>query len=332
MLKMSANTFLFSIIKVALICLIVAIGIGLAIGFIILPKMIRTREVEVPDLASRNDKQAFQQLQEVGLRLDTEHIEKKPSANVPEGYIIEQDPLAHSRVKLNRLVRVTLSAGNETFPVPDITGKPLEEAQAILKNAGFRRGNAAEVHSDRYPNSHTVIAQTPPPGIMHQRGGTVHLLLSLGARPKELLMPDLRGMPIDEVSDELRSHGLGINKNYKPHPKIPRGSIISHEPGAGAVIQVGQIVTLELSGSPRGAIRGYLIPIRYKVRETGVPLKHVQISLIDEGRTRFVVDGWYKSGQLISHLPVKAFGKTTFVVREDGEIVKTEEFIGEEKN
>ncbi len=330
---MSANTFLFSIIKVALLCLVVAIGIGLVIGFIILPKMIRTREVEVPDLAGQSDRQAFQQLQEVGLRLDTERIEEKPSADVAKGYIIEQDPLAHSQVKLNRLVRVTLSAGNETFPVPDITGKPLEEAEAILKNAGFRRGRAAEVHSDRYPDLHTVIAQTPPPGIMHQRGGTVHLLLSLGARPKVLLMPDLRGMPIDEVSDELRLYGLGINKNYKPHPEIPRGSIISHEPGAGAVIQVGQTVTLELSGSPRGATdRGYFIPIRYKVRETGVPLKYVQISLIYEGRTRLVVDGWYKSGKLISHLPVKAFGKTTLVVREDGEIVKTDEFIEEEKN
>ncbi|MCH8294366.1 hypothetical protein IH992_25065, partial [Candidatus Poribacteria bacterium] len=66
--------------------------------------------------------------------------------------------------------------------------------------------------------------------------------------------------------------------------------------------------------------------------ETGAPLKHVQISLIGEERTRLVVDGWYKSGELISHRPVKAFGKTTLVVREDGEIVKTDEFIEEEKN
>jgi len=153
----------------------------------------------------------------------------------------------------------------------------------------------------------------------------VHLLVSLGGHPKVLVMPDLRRLPLDEVRTLLESHGLKIGKEeYKPHPEIDRGLIINHQPAAGGLIQVGQVIDLEVSGSRRGGIKGYSVPIKYQVSSLGAPYKQVRIVVTDERGSVEVVNDQYPSGTLIEKPPQRVVGKTTVSIYEDGELVKKE--------
>jgi eukaryotic-like serine/threonine-protein kinase len=323
---MSLNTSLFSIIKVALLCLIVVVIIGLIVAFAVIPSIVRTKDAVVPDLVGQPYEQAFQQLYEAGLQLDVEGIEQKPSTKVPARHVIEQVPTAGANVKPNKRVKITLSAGDQALATPNLQGKQLGEAEALLKDKGFQRGRVAEVHSDRYPGTNTVITQTPSAGTLQPRSGTVNLLLSLGRRPKVLLMPDLRGEPIDEVRAQLQSYGLTIQKEeYKLHPEIPSGAIITHQPVAGEFIEVGTAIALEVSGSPRTRTdTGRQVIIKHTVSGVGVLSKYVEVAVEDERGRRTIIKGWYDPGILINPPPTKVFGEAFMLVYEDEKIVKRE--------
>lgn len=322
---MSINAVLFNTVKISVICLVIVIGIGLIGGLVILPQMVRTQNVVVPDLAGQNYEQAFRLLHDAGLQLHQDGIDQKPSPSIPKGHVVAQSPLANSEVKLNKPVRITLSVGNQKLPVPNTMGETLEDAEVILKKAGFQKNRVAEVHSDRYP-ANMVIAQTPAPGVIHQRGEGVNLLLSLGTRVTVLLMPDLSNLPIDEVRNRLKAHGLKIsNEKYSAHPEIASGLIISHQPAAGELIQVGQNVTLEVSGSALGrGDRGRFVQIRYTVSAKDGAPKRVRIIIDDERERHTIINDVYQAGQLIERSLVRVVGKATMVVYEDETIVKRE--------
>ena len=325
---MRRNAILFAVIKVLVFCLGVLGIIGLICLFWIIPQQVNTPEVAVPNLIGQSYEQAVLLITSSGLAVDPVQ-EKKPSSDYPEGQVIEQDPSANFKIKLNKPIRLILSSGSELVAIPDVTGRLLADAEVLLTDVGLRRGRVAAVYTDRYPEVHTVIAQTPRADTLHPYDGEVHLLLSLGVRPKLLRMPDLSLMPIDKARPLLESHGLQIGELvYKPHSEIDQGVIINHQPSVGALLRVGHVINFDVSGSQRKQEdKGGYLEIKYKVSSTGVSHKRVRIVIDDERKKLIkVVDGWYKSGTLVEKPPVRVVGKATMRIYEDNLLVSTREF------
>ena len=325
---MRRNAILFAVIKVLLFCLGVMGVFGLVFLFWIIPRQVRTPEVPVPNLIGQSYQQAVLLITNSGLTVDPVQ-EKKPNPDFPEGQVIEQEPEANFKIKLNKPIRLTLSSGSEQVTIPDVTGRLLSDAETLLTEVGLRRGRVAAVYTDRYPEVHTVIAQTPRATTLYPYEGKVHLLLSLGIRPKLLRMPDLSLMPIDKARPLLESHGLQIGELvYKPHPEIDQGVIINHRPNVGELLWVGQTINFDISGSQRKKEdKGGYLEIKYEVSLTGVSHKRVRIVIEDERKKLIkVVDGWYKSGTLVEKPPVRVVGKATMRIYEDNLLVNTREF------
>jgi beta-lactam-binding protein with PASTA domain len=320
------NSTLAAIIKFAVLNLAIISIVGLVVVFLVIPWSVRSKDVEVPDLVGESYDQAVALLYDAGL-LVADDVEAKASSDIPKGFVLEQSPPADFKVKRKKPVQITLSIGDQMVEVPDTTGKALKEVEKILREAGLRRGRVAEVHSDEYAVAGAVIAQTPLSGTMHQQGAAVHLLLSLGKRSRLLLMPDLRGEPIDEVRSLLKSSGLEIgDESYESAPEIPQGSIISHSPVAGELVHIGQVVSLEISGSVKTqSDRGRLISLRYRVSKEGGLPRRVRLVVEDERNTLIVVDSHYEPGALIERPPLRVFGEATMTVYEDGVEVQKKE-------
>ena len=324
---MRRNAILFAIIKVLMTCIGVIGVVGLIFLFWIIPQQVNTPEVAVPNLIGQSYQQAVSLITSSGLAVDS--VEKKPSPDFPEGQVIEQEPSANFKIKVNKPIRLTLSSGSEQVTIPDVTGRLLSDADTLLTDVGLRRGRVAAVYTNRYPEVHTVIAQNPRADTLHPYDGEVHLLLSLGIRPKLLRMPDLSLMPIDKARPLLESHGLQVGElMYKPHPEIDQGVIINHRPSAGELLRVGQVINFDVSGSQRKKEdKGGYLPIKYEVSSTGVSHKRVRIVIEDERKKLIkVVDGWYKSGTLVEKPPVRVVGKSTMRIYEDNLLVSTREF------
>ena len=325
---MRRNAILFAVIKILLLCFGVVGVLGLVFLFWIIPHQVHTPEVAVPNLIGQSYQQAVLLITSSGLAVDPVQ-EKKPSPDFPVGQVIEQEPSANFKIKLNKPIRLTLSSGSEQVAIPDVTGRLLTDAEMLLTDVGLRRGRVAAVYTDRYPEVHTVIAQTPRATTLHPYDGEVHLLLSLGIRSKLLRMPDLSLMPIDKARPLLESHGLQIGELvYKPHPEIDQGVIINHRPSVGELLWVGQAINFDVSGSQRKKEdKGGYLEIKYTVSPTGASHKRVRIVVEDERKKLIkVVDELCQSGTLVEKPPVRVVGKATMRIYEDNLLVNTREF------
>lgn len=323
---MRLNAILFAVAKVLLFALVVVGVVGLVFVFWIIPRQVNTPEVAVPNLIGQSYQQAVLLITSSGLTVDPVQ-EQKPSPDFPVGQVIEQDPSANFKIKLNKPIRLTLSSGSEQVAVPDVAGMLVGDAEILLADVGLRRGRVAAVYTDRYPKADTVIAQTPRAKTLRPYDSEIHLLLSLGIRPKLFRMPDLHLVSIDKARSLLELHGLRIGDlMYKPHPEIDQGVIINHQPDAGELLRVGQAVNLEVSGSQqKKEDKGGFLEIKHTISLTGASHKRVRIVIEDERKKLIkVVDGWYKSGTFIEKPPERVVGKATMRIYEDNVLVKTE--------
>ena len=307
--------------------------VGCFVVFLLIPKWVHTKDIITPSLVGETYQNAISMIMEAGLTLNN-HVEHKTSPINPttqkaayrKGIVMAQNPLAKTKIKRSKEIRIVLSSGVEISSVPNVIGKEIKTAEKILQEMQFRRGYITTVYSNQYPKENTVIAQTPLANTGLHSSGAVSLLLSLGVRPQVFKMPNLQGMFLNEVRTILESHGFKVKSvDYVLHPAMSQGQIVSHQPTTGTLVHVGQQVDLEVSGSHRNKNkRGSFYAIRHDVLIIDDKPKHLEIYIEDELGKRKVVDTYYESSMKIRK-PYKISGRTNISIYEDGQRVKYQE-------
>jgi serine/threonine-protein kinase len=148
---------------------------------------------------------------------------------------------------LNKVVKVTLSAGLEKVVVPRLTGKDLLALDEIFQKIGLVKGNVSHVHTPAFPAGR-VISQYPPEQTEVPVNSRVHLLVSQGELEQRYLMPDLLGKEASTVIQKLRDLGFrigDIRRSY--YPGLRSGVIINQNPSQGTLIKKRNIISLEVS-------------------------------------------------------------------------------------
>lgn len=308
------NKILWQFVKIALYLMIVTGIVGLLTVFIVIPQWVKSTEILVPNLIGKTYWQAVQSLAEVGLKPNDQILVE--SSGEPKGDVIAQDPVANFSIKPHQTVKLTVSIGADLVPVPSVIGKAEDAAHETLKSANFLSKSVARVYSENYlPN--TVIAQSPAEGSNHHRNTTINLLVSLGSKPRNILLPDLENQPINEILPALEAIGMRVEIKYTSHPKIPEGNIIAHD----KLVRTGDQISLEVSGN-RGNDEnsGRWLPHKHTVSEEGNKAREVKIVVIDDYRQRDVVKASYAPGTIIDleKRRVRVFGPTQVIVFEDG--------------
>ncbi len=136
------------------------------------------QQVDVPDTIGMDEHLAALKLRRVGLTVGTTaHL---PSAKLPEGTVLAQDPPAHAKgiegPSINLLVASPPDVGADGFIMPDLKGMTLESAQAQLAHVGLTAAPPSFMEMDVPPVGpdgtsvkppvapDTVILQQPQPG------------------------------------------------------------------------------------------------------------------------------------------------------------------------
>lgn len=108
--------------------------------------------VPVPDLRGQTADEARSRLDDAGLAYEERGGYSK---TVPEGQVVRQHPSAGEEATRGTTVTVVVSKGPPLVQVPNVRGKPLDEASALLEDAGFK------LKTRRIPGgSGTVLAQS----------------------------------------------------------------------------------------------------------------------------------------------------------------------------
>lgn len=120
--------------------------------------------IEMPDLTNLSLRSAQQMLQSFGLQLG--EVKKVP--DLAKDAVLGQEYQGHAIHKKDRVpkgakidLKVGDGLGNTEFDVPDLIGKPLEEAKVAILGSDLQVGSIIyDNDSDQTPG--TVIKQNPP--------------------------------------------------------------------------------------------------------------------------------------------------------------------------
>jgi len=206
---------------------------------------LRGEMVSIPDLTDKTTEEARGILSTKKLALINSGMQLHES--IEKGRIIKQDPLPGSRIKINKTVKVVLSAGREIVIMPRFIGRSLQAVNQQLLEMGLRKGKISHVHTPSYAAG-KIIAQSPAPNEEVARGSRISFLVSQGDREKKYLMPDLIGKRATDAIRKLKEMEFVVGHiRYSYYPGLEAGIIINQYPGPGSRIQKRNLITMEVS-------------------------------------------------------------------------------------
>ncbi len=198
--------------------------------------------VEVPDVFDFTEQDARSVLNDEGFsNIRTEVIF---SGDVEPGKVVEQDPAAGEDAPLSAEITLRVSQGADTRVVPDVAGRPTDEAEGILTQAEFTVAQQQET-SGSVPEG-TVIRTDPPANTSLEKGSTVTLFVSVG--PEQVIVPSVTEKTEDTARDELETAGFTVTMEDVPLvPGDPDdGRVIGQDPGGGTRAEKGSAVTIRV--------------------------------------------------------------------------------------
>jgi eukaryotic-like serine/threonine-protein kinase len=134
---------------------------------------------------------------------------------------------------------------SEVVSVPDLAGKPLDQARAELQKKDLTLVQKGTESSDRYDKG-LIVRQDPVAGSKIRTTRVVQVFMSSGSGTAAV--PDLSGKTLDEALTLLQAAGLTKGKLTQVHtPRRPAGRILDQRPAPSTVVERGYAVGLLLS-------------------------------------------------------------------------------------
>ena len=130
--------------------------------------------------------------------------------------------------------------------VPDVIGETAEVAANRLEEAGFEVAQE-DARSDTV-EAGLVVRLDPAEGTRQEDGSTVTMTVSIGAGT--LRLPSVETLTEFAAKRDLEALGLQVRTENREDTSRPEGIVISQSPAAGAEVEQGSTVLLQVS---RGA-------------------------------------------------------------------------------
>ena len=206
---------------------------------------LRSTQVAVPNVIGLEQKLAVRKIEDQGFQAD---VQTGVGTAEDRGKVIDQNPDGGTRIEKGSTVRILVSVGPEQVEVPEVVGKPLDEATQTLANAGFR-WTTKRVFSPDAPEGE-VTKQNPKPGEQAEKGATIALTVSKG---QELAaVPDVLQQTRQSAESELRSAGF-VPEAVLVDSDSPQGLVVAQDPDPGTERPKGETVQISVSNGPQTA-------------------------------------------------------------------------------
>lgn len=241
----------FVLMQLVLAAVVVAMAVALTL-FALYRYTEHGIEIIVPDITEQYLEEARIILEAEGLSIEV--IDSTYSTKVPMGTIVEQNPIAGSKVKHGRVIYVIQNAMmRRAVVLPELRDMSYRQAQATLSTLGL------VVDSVVYePSAYRDIVldirldeQPIEAGSRLEEGSKVMLVVGKGQGTAEVEVPTVVGKNIEEARAWLLSHALTVGVvEYDITPteeNIHTYIIYSQTPESGTVVVEGTSVNLKLS-------------------------------------------------------------------------------------
>jgi eukaryotic-like serine/threonine-protein kinase len=210
-----------------------AIGVGLYL-------LLRPEQLTVPRVVGLRSATASQIIKNRGFEVEIVNV---ANADVERDRVASQDPLPNTEAPEGSVVELTVSTGPGEAPVPNVVGRPRDQAEKQVRDAGFEP-RVERAFSDSVPNGR-VIETTPPGGTTIERGSTVVLQVSRGREQVEV--PDVVGESENNARSELEGAGLRVGQVTEEASDQEPGTVIEQDPAAGEQVASDSAVNLVIA-------------------------------------------------------------------------------------
>jgi serine/threonine-protein kinase len=161
-------------------------------------------------------------------------------AEADPGTIVQQRPSAGAELSTNKEIRVVVAKASSDVPLPDVVGKPFEDARTALVTAGFEVPEPTkEVSED---GAGEVLKQVPAAGTEAKEGSVVRLTI---AEPAAIEVPKLRGLYLSGAKKKLGEAGLAAGQIRRVEdPERGENYVLRQSPSPGDKVPPGTEVEL----------------------------------------------------------------------------------------
>ncbi len=227
----------------AFIGLIILFAISLG-GTLAVLNITNPAEVELPEVVGMSKEEAQKTVED--LKLVFEVASEEFNKDVPEGYIISQDPtyIADYHVKEGSTVKVVVSKGQEKTTVPKVVGMKRQEAEEALEEANLKAEIVEE--TSKTVEEGYVISQDVEAESEAYAGDTIKIHVSTGTGIKQVKVENVVGQTEASARTTLEGQGLKVNVTYVD-ATTDNGKVIKQSVTAGTTVDEGTTVTLTVN-------------------------------------------------------------------------------------
>jgi eukaryotic-like serine/threonine-protein kinase len=197
-------------------------------------------DVRVPTLVNLTQADAESEIEAAGLTVGD--VTTAANADVPEGSVVESNPVTGAMVDADSEVDLVVSAGPDTVLVPGVEGLTEEQARANLEAAGFTNVSTRPVDSVEIDEGR-VVSVSPTQGSQAGRTAVITLDVSTGT----IAMPDVVNRSESQARATLQENGFGagqiVVQNVERDDVAP-GTVVETDPAAGTDVGSGDTITL----------------------------------------------------------------------------------------
>ncbi|HQZ86556.1 MAG TPA: PASTA domain-containing protein, partial [Actinomycetota bacterium] len=194
---------------------------------------------DVPDVRGSPIDRATTAVQDA--KLTVAGTESAYDDTVPQGQVAATEPAIGSSLKRATAVTLLVSKGPAPVDVPELSGNNLDDAKAILADAGLTATIVEEY--DESMDAGLAAGTKPSAGTTLKRGDAVELIVSKGPPPVDV--PDVVGLSRSAAIDKLQAAGLDVQTTNRL-PVVILDKVYSQTPGGGTSVPRGSTITLTL--------------------------------------------------------------------------------------
>ena len=222
--------------------LLFALSLGGTLAFL---NLTNPPEVELPNLVGMSKEEAQKETE--NLKLKFEIKEEEFNKEVPEGYIISQDPkyIEKYNVKEGSTITVVVSKGQEKTKVPNVKGKSQEEALQLLEEANLKAEIIEE--TSKTVKEGYVISQETEPDEEAFAGDTVKIHISKGTGIKQVNVVSVIGQSEANAKTTLTGLGLKVNVAYEEDTSKADGIVLKQSLEGGKTVNEGTTITITVN-------------------------------------------------------------------------------------
>lgn len=222
--------------------LLFALSLGGTLAFL---NLTNPPEVELPNLVGMSKEEAQKEAENLKLKFEikTEEFNKE----VPEGFIISQDPkyIEKYNVKEGSTIIVVVSKGQEKTKVPNVKGKSQEEALQLLEEANLKAEIIEE--TSKTVKEGYVISQETEPNEEVFAGDTVKVHISKGTGIKQVNVVSVIGQNEANAKTTLTGLGLKVNVAYEEDTSKADGIVLKQSLEGGKTVDEGTTITITVN-------------------------------------------------------------------------------------